>query len=155
MIVSEIRPNAYTVPDKHINNKQATIIAHLDGTMPFPKGDQHLVLVSIVESKVVTPLHRMAQEAEPDVAELLAQANAALHSANLNDMDTITVDDDDEDVNVELNDDDMNDPELLAQLAEFGDSDDNENVDEEDGDEKMFEEMKNKSLVAIKQVMNE
>merc|ERR1712228_773705 len=57
------------------------------------------------------------------------------------------------DVDVEFNDDDMNDPDLLAQLAEFGDSEnENEiNVDDEDGDEKMFEEMQNKSLLSIKQ----
>eukprot|EP01084_Bolivina_argentea_P274595 468086_1 len=98
----------------------------------------------------------MAQEAEPDISKLLAQANATLNSVNntnFNDNNMINMDVGDD--NVQITEEDMNDPELLAQLAEFGDSDDenidNNDNDDDDGDEKMFEEMKTKALESLKQ----
>eukprot|EP01083_Nonionella_stella_P055653 146697_1 len=85
----------------------------------------------------------MTQELEPDIAKLLAQANAALNS-------------DQGEQDFELNEEDMNDPDLLAQLAEFGDAGmddfggaDQGGDDDDGGDEKMFEEMKAKGQQSI------
>ena len=105
----------------------------------------------------------MAQEAEPDISKLLAQANAALNSVNVNDfndddddnIDMSQLQDDGDDENVQLTAEDMNDPELLAQLAEFDSVDDDDNNNDaasDDGDEKMFDEMKSNTLQTLKQV---
>ena len=45
-IVSDIKPNAYTVPDRHINNNDDVIIAHLDGTRFLQNGDQHADIIT-------------------------------------------------------------------------------------------------------------
>ena len=99
----------------------------------------------------------MAQEAEPDIAALLAQANQALLSANSNDNNfDINALQNDGPENIQLTAEDMNDPDLLAQLAEFGDDELNglNNEDDiDDGDEKVFEEEHAKILHSIKQVL--
>ena len=89
------------------------------------------------------------QAADAEIAKLLAQSNNLLQS------DGMTMNDD----NIELTAEDMEDPELLAQLAEFGDIDDGDDDgmdDDDDGNgddgDGMFEEMKSTTLRLLQQV---
>ncbi len=91
----------------------------------------------------------MAQEVEPDISKLLAQANAAYNDVYIPDEGGMNDD-------IQLTAEDMNDPDLLAELAEFNDSDGGailETNDSDDGDEKIFEEMQTNSLQSLKQVL--
>lgn len=88
--------------------------------------------------------------ADAQIAKLLAQSNNLLQSNGLNGG----MNED----NMELTAEDMEDPELLAQLAEIGgmDDDDAMNVDNDDNgnsdDDGMFEEMKATTLHSLQQV---